>query len=36
MVVESYATVHQMVTVLRGRPRTDAIDAVRAGFPPAR
>jgi len=36
MVVESYATVHQMVTVVRGRLRetADAIDGVRAAFPP--
>ena len=35
MVVEPYATVHQMVTVVRGRLRegSDAIDAVRAAFP---
>jgi para-aminobenzoate synthetase len=36
MVVESHATVHQMVTVVRGRLResADAIDCVRAAFPP--
>jgi para-aminobenzoate synthetase len=36
MVVEPYATVHQMVTVVRGRVREgcDAIDCVRAAFPP--
>jgi para-aminobenzoate synthetase len=35
MVVESHATVHQMVTVVRGRLREDAaaIDCVRAMFP---
>ena len=35
MVVESHATVHQMITVVRGRLRddADAIDAVRAAFP---
>jgi para-aminobenzoate synthetase len=36
MVVEPYATVHQMVTVVRGRLRegADPIDCVRAAFPP--
>jgi para-aminobenzoate synthetase len=35
MVVEPHATVHQMVTVVRGRLRegSDAIDCVRAAFP---
>jgi para-aminobenzoate synthetase len=35
MVIESYATVHQLVTTVRGRLRDDAsaIDAVRASFP---
>jgi para-aminobenzoate synthetase len=35
MVVEPHATVHQMVTVVRGRLRedADAIDCVRAAFP---
>ena len=35
MVVESHATVHQMVTVVRGclRDECDAIDAVQASFP---
>jgi para-aminobenzoate synthetase len=35
MVIESHATVHQMVTVVRGRLRdgADAIDCVRAAFP---
>jgi anthranilate/para-aminobenzoate synthase component I len=36
MAVESYETVHQLVTTVRGklRPEIDAIDAVRACFPP--
>jgi para-aminobenzoate synthetase len=36
MIVEPYATVHQMVTVVRGQLRegADAIDCVRAAFPP--
>jgi para-aminobenzoate synthetase len=35
MIVEPYATVHQMVTVVRGRLRegADAFDCVRASFP---
>ena len=35
MVVEPYATVHQMVIVVRGRLRegADAMDCVRASFP---
>jgi len=35
MVVQSYATVHQMITVVRARLRegADAIDCVRAAFP---
>jgi para-aminobenzoate synthetase len=35
MVVQSYATVHQMITVVRARLRegADAVDCVRAAFP---
>jgi para-aminobenzoate synthetase len=35
MVVESHATVHQMITIVRGRlrPDADALDCVRAAFP---
>jgi para-aminobenzoate synthetase len=35
MVVESHATVHQMITVVRARlrPGADALDCVRAAFP---
>jgi para-aminobenzoate synthetase len=35
MVVESHATVHQMITVVRGRLRADAdaVDCIRAAFP---
>ena len=36
MAVETYQTVHQLVTTVRGRlrPDVDALDAVRACFPP--
>ncbi len=36
MAVESYATVHQLVTTVRGRlrPDVDVLEAVRACFPP--
>jgi para-aminobenzoate synthetase len=35
MVVESHATVHQMITIVRGRlrPDADALDCVKAAFP---
>ena len=38
MHVESYPTVHQLVTTIRGRlrPEVTSIDAIRALFPAAR
>ena len=36
MVIETYQTVHQMVSTIEGKlkPETSSVDAVRAAFPP--